>query len=89
MNTTFIMGKDREIVKCQVNNTAYWIWFDKLQGELTSANLFVISSKNDFITKIVSQQFDSQIKSALSEVLGYLPEVEYLLHVVDCEDNDD
>lgn len=89
MNTTFIMDKVKEIVKCQVNNTAYWIWIDKLQGELTSANLFVISSKNDFITKIVSQQFDSQIKSALHEVLGYLPEVEYLLHLVDCEDNDD
>ena len=89
MNTTFIMDKVKEIVKCQVNNTAYCIWIDKLQGELTSADLFVISSKNDFITKIVSQQFDSQIKSALSEVLGYLPEVEYLLHLVDCEDNDD
>lgn len=89
MNTTFIMDKVKEIVKCQVNNTAYWIWIDKLQGELTSANLFVISSKNDFITKIVSQQFNSQIKSALSEVLGYLPEVEYLLHLVDCGDNDD
>lgn len=89
MNTTFIMDKVKEIVKCQVNNTAYWIWIDKLQGKLTSADLFVISSKNDFITKIVSQQFDSQIKSALSEVLGYLPEVEYLLHLVDCEDNDD
>ena len=89
MNTTFIMDKVKEIVKCQVNNKAYWILIDKLQGELTSADLFVISSKNDFITKIVSQQFDSQIKSALIEVLGYLPEVEYLLHLVDCEDNDD
>lgn len=89
MNTTSIMDKVKEIVKCQVNNTAYWIWIDKLQGELISADLFVISSKNDFITKIVSQQFDSQIKSALSGVLGYLPEVEYLLHVVDCEDDDD
>lgn len=77
MNTTFIMDKVKEIVKCQVNNTAYWIWIDKLQGELISADLFVISSKNDFITKIVSQQFDSQIKSALIEVLGYLPEVRY------------
>lgn len=77
MNTTFIMDKVKEIVKCQVNNTAYWIWIDKLQGELISADLFVISSKNDFITKIVSQQFDSQIKSALNEVLGYLPEVRY------------
>lgn len=77
MNTTFIMDKVKEIVKRQVNNTAYWIWIDKLQGELISADLFVISSKNDFITKIVSQQFDSQIKSALNEVLGYLPEVRY------------
>ena len=77
MNTTFIMDKVKEIVKCQINNTAYWIWIDKLQGELISADLFVISSKNDFITKIVSRQFDSQIKSALSEVLGYLPEVRY------------
>lgn len=89
MNTTFIMDKVKETVKRQVNNTAYWIWIDKLQGELISADLFVISSKNDFIARIVSQQFDSQIKTALSEVLGYLPEVEYLLHVVDCEDNDD
>lgn len=89
MNTTSIMDKGKEIVKCQINNTAYWIWIDKLQGKLISTDLFVISSKNDFITKIVSQQFDSQIKTALSEVLGYLPEVEYLLHVVDCEDNDD
>lgn len=77
MNTTSIMDKVKEIVKRQVNNTAYWIWIDKLQGELISADLFVISSKNDFITKIVSQQFDSQIKSALNEVLGYLPEVRY------------
>lgn len=77
MNTTSIMNKVKEIVKCQVNNTAYWIWIDKLQGELISADLFVISSKNDFITKIFSQQFDSQIKSALNEVLGYLPEVRY------------
>ncbi len=89
MNTNFIMDKVKEKIRGQVNNTAYWIWIDKLQGELMSANLFVISSKNDFITKVVSQQFDSQIKSALSEVLGYLPEVEYLFHLVDCEDNDD
>lgn len=37
MNTTFIMNKVKEIIKCQVNNTAYWIWIDKLQGELISA----------------------------------------------------
>lgn len=89
MNTNFIMDKVKEKIRCQVNDTTYWLWIHKLQGELISANLFVISSKNDFITKIVSQQFDSQIKTALSEVLEYLPEVEYLLHVVDCEDNDD
>lgn len=38
------MDKVKEKIKGQVNDTAYWLWIDRLQGELISANLFVISS---------------------------------------------
>lgn len=71
------MDKVKSKLMNQINETAYRLWIDGLCGTITSDNQFLISGRNDFITKVVAMQYDDLIRTALKETPGYLPGVKY------------